>query len=273
MPLRDAGVAADRRRGLRRTACVLALLACITLVLGACGGTGGGTRKRGNDDPDKQAAEMQVKLGQGYLQQGKLEIAQEKLQRALQLDPSSVDAHTMLAVLNERISRPEQAERFYRRATELKPDGGAVNNNYGAFLCGKGRYDEAETYFQRAIADPFYKTPGDAFGNAGACAMKAGKTEVAAGYFRRALEAQPRNAVALYEMARLSYATGDNLRARAFMQRLEAVTAAEPEILELAERIETRLGDADAAKRYRQRLNDEFPDYQPVDTTEGSPSP
>lgn len=256
----------------RARICSLALLVCTAMLVSACGGPTT-TRKRAGDDPDKQAAEMQVKLGQGYLQQNKLEIAQEKLQRALELDPQSVDAHTMLAVLNERINRPEQAERFYRRAAELKPEGGAVNNNYGAFLCGKGRYDEADAFFQRAIADPFYKTPGDAYGNAGACASKAGRTEQAATYFRSALEAQPRNPVALYEMARLSYANNDNLRARAFMQRLEAVTAPEPQILELAERIELRLGDASAAKRYRERLRNEFPDYQPAGTTEGSPSP
>lgn len=249
----------------------LALFACAAFGLSACASTG--STKRKPDAPGKSEAEMQVKLGQGYLQQGKLEIAQEKLQRALQLDPSSVDAHTMLAVLNERINRPDQAEKFYRRATELKPEGGAVNNNYGAFLCGKGRYDEADTYFKRAIDDPFYTSPGDAYGNAGTCASKAGRRDQATAYFRRALEVQPKNPAALYEMARLSYDTNDNLRARAFMQRLEAVAPPEPEILALAERIELRLGDKSAAKRYRERLHQEFPDYQPVSTTEGSPSP
>ena len=78
---------------------------------------------------------------------------------------------------------------------------------------------------------------------------------------------------ALYEMARLSYAKNDNLRARAFVQRLEAVTPPEPAILELAERIESRLGDKAAAKKYRERLKQEFPDYEPVSTTEGTPSP
>lgn len=253
---------------LRDLACVLAFVA-----LAGCA-SGGGVAKNEGASAGQQAAQMQVQLGQGYLQQGKLETAQERLQRALQLDPRNVDAHTMLGVLNERINRPEIAETFYRKATELKPDGGAVNNNYGAFLCGRGRYAEADTYFQRALADPFYKTPGDAFGNAGACAAKSGNTDKAATYFRSALEAQPRNPTALYEMARISYEKSDNLRARAFMQRLEAVTPPEPAILELAERIETRLGDKAAAKKYRERLQQEFPDYQPVSTTaEGTPSP
>lgn len=248
----------------------LPLLAALSLA--ACGGTASST-KRPADAPGRSAADMQVQLGQGYLQQGKLETAQERLQRALKLDPKNVDAHTMMAVLNERIGRPEMAEKFYRSAAELKPDGGAVNNNYGAFLCGKGRYDEADVYFQRALADPFYKTPGDAYGNAGTCAAKAGQSDKALGYFRSALETQPKNAMALFEMARINYEKNDNLRARAFMQRLEAVAPPEPAILELGERIELRLGDKTAAKNYRDRLKQEFPDYEPVTTTEGSPSP
>lgn len=243
------------------------------LALAACA-SGGGTSRANDDKPQgRSAADIQVELGQGYLQKGQLETAQERLQRALRLDPKNVGAHTLLAVLNERINRPEIAEKFYRQAAELRPDGGAENNNYGAFLCGKGRYAEADTYFQRAIADPFYKRPGDAYGNAGACAAKAGQQDKALAYFRSALDTSPNNAVALYEMARISYDKNDNLRARAFLQRLEAVAPAEPAILELAERIETRLGDKAAAKKYRERLQQEFPDHEPVSSTQGSSSP
>lgn len=248
--------------------------ASLVLAIAGCASGGGGGGKRADEEPKgRSAADIQVQLGQGYLQKGQLETAQERLQRALRLDPKNVDAHTLLAVLNERINRPEIAERFYREAAELRPDGGAENNNYGAFLCGRERYAEADRYFQRALADPFYKRPGDAYGNAGACAAKAGDNDKALAYFRSALESSPNNAVALYEMARISYEKNDNLRARAFLQRLEAVAPAEPAILELAERIELRLGDKSAAKKYRDRLRQDFPDHEPVSTTEGSSSP
>lgn len=245
------------------------------LALAGCASSGGTSSGRGEGEERKgrSAADIQVELGQGYLQKGQLDTAQERLQRALRLDPKHVDAHTLMAVLNERINRPEIAERFYRQAAELRPDGGAENNNYGAFLCGKGRYAEADTYFKRALNDPFYKRPADAYGNAGACAAKAGDSVKALAYFRSALEIAPNNASALYEMARISYDKNDNLRARAFLQRLEVVAPAEPAILELAERIELRLGDKAAAKKYRERLLQEFPDHEPVTTTQGSSSP
>lgn len=220
--------------------------------------------KRTGDRPTREedAAALQVKLGQEYMLKGDLETAQAKLRRALDLDPESIDANTLLAVLNERIRRPEMAERFYRRAVELKPDDGSANNNLGAFLCAKGRYDEAEQHFGAAIDDPFYRTPAAAYANAGVCARQAGKLEAAETYLRRALELDKSSLVALGEMANISHLRGDDLRARAFIQRLEARTEPDAALLLLALKVERQLGDADAAGRYEAQLRERYPDVE-----------
>ncbi len=248
-----------------------ALSIVLAVLLTACGASTG--TPRSNVDADsRDAAALQVKLGRGYMEQGDLETAMDKLQRALQIDPRSVDAHTMLAVLNDRIRRPVQAESFYRKAVQLAPDNGEVNNNLGAFLCGTGKYQEADAYFLKAVDDPFYRSPAAALSNAGVCALKANDSVKAERYFRQVLNNQPTNATALYEMARLSHARQDDLRARAFLQRLEASSPPDPVALELGRSIETRLGDAAAARRYATRLKDEFPDYEPdAHTHESSP--
>jgi len=249
-----------------------AMILLLAAVLTACGGATQ-TPRKSVDSESKEAAELQVKLGRGYMEQGDLEIAMEKLQRALQLDPRSVDAHTLLAVLNERIGRRERAEGFYRKAERLAPDNGEVNNNLGAFLCGSGNYREADAYFVKALADPFYRSPAAALTNAGVCAGKAGDAVKAEDYFRRVLAIQPNGATALFELAKMSHARGDSLRARAFLQRLEAIAPGDPVVLDLGQRIETRLGDADAARRYADRLKNEFPDYAPDASLEGPNSP
>ncbi|MFA5684232.1 MAG: type IV pilus biogenesis/stability protein PilW [Lysobacteraceae bacterium] len=255
----------------------LALPLLMALALSACAGSsamGGPPKARQVDAERREAAVLQVKLGQGYLTEGDLGTARDKLQRALELDPGSVDAHTLMAVLNERINRPNVAESFYRRATELKPEDGAVNNNYGAFLCTGGRFAEAEPYFGRAISDPFYRTPEVAYTNAALCAIKAGFGDKAEGYLRSALDIQPRNAVALFELARIQFAKGDLLRARAFLQRYEAMTPdGDPEALDLGARIEERAGAAAAAAAYRRRLQEQFPLYVPNAENEESRSP
>lgn len=248
----------------------LVITICLALALGACGGTP--SRKEVKSDA-KEAAELQVKLGRGYMEQGELEVAMERLQRALQLDPRSVDAHTMMAVLNERINRPTEAESFYRKAERLAPENGDVNNNLGAFLCGTGRQREADGYFLKALDDPFYRSPAAALSNAGVCAMKAGDVAKAEDYFRRVLTTQPNNATALFELARMNYLKGDAMRARAFIQRLEASAPVDPVALDLGQRIETRLGDAAAARRYATRLQNEFPDYTPDVSLKDSATP
>lgn len=254
------------------------LLLPVVLALVACAGTGssgaGVPKARKVDTDAQEAAALQVKLGQGYLTEGQLETARDKLRRALELDPNSADAHTLMAVLHERINRPQLAESFYRRAAELKPEDGSTNNNVGAFLCGTGRFDEAEPYFQRALQDPFYRTPALAYTNAGVCAAKAGRHEKAETYFRQSIELEPGNAVALFELARIHLQKGDFLRARAFLQRYEAHAGqVDPEALDLGARIEDRAGDAPAAAEYRRRLQSEFPQYAPVSGDDGKTSP
>ena len=248
----------DGRSGFR----ALPALVAIAMLAGCAAD---GVAKRSAPTPEEEsnqhAASLQVKLGQGYLAQGELETARDKLQRALELDPTSVDANTVMAVLQERIGRHEVAEVHYRRAVKLKPDGGAVNNNLGTFLCGLGRYDEAQKHFAEAVKDPFYRTPTVAYANSGFCAQKQGDLALAERSLRSALELDPGNALALFELARLSLQGGDPMRARAFLQRFEAIAGVEAAALALGAEVESRLGDTDAAERYQRLLQDKFPGF------------
>lgn len=254
---------------------IAAFLFAALIALTGCASSGGADNsKLGNKNQEAEdAAALQVKLGQGYLSEGELETARDKLKRALELNPSSVDAHTLMAVLSERINRPKAAEEFYLKATKLKPEDGSVNNNYGAFLCSVGRFEEADPYFERALEDPFYRTPAVASTNAGVCAMKAGRMDRAEAFLRQSIEMEPKNAAALFELARIHLQKGDFLRARAFLQRYEAnAEVAGAEALDLGALIEEKSGNAEGAAIYRSRLARDFPQYTPATETEGKPS-
>lgn len=248
--------------------CLLAL--ALALSLAGCATTGGGARVD-EDSPTAIAAANQVQMGRAYMQRGQLQIALERLTKALELNPRSTDAHTVIAVLYEEIRRPERAETHYRRAVELKPDDGSVNNNYGQFLCRSGRFAEADARFAKAIDDPFYPTPVVVFTNAGVCAMKSGDLTAADRYLRLALETEPANPEVLLDLAQLQLAKGEPLRARAFLQRHEAVAAARPDALELGIAIESGLGNTAAVDRYRARLRTEFPDHETAPMLQGEP--
>jgi type IV pilus assembly protein PilF len=253
------------------------------VALAACSGVsdvGRGNTKRtsaSQSAPTKptkaRAVEVQIEMGRQYMDRGQYETAHDALEKALSMDPSSVDGNTLMAVLYERINRAQNAEKYYKKAVELDADDGATNNNYGAYLCRFKRYDEADGYFLRALDDPFYKTPQSALANAGTCARMAGNTAKSETYFRKALELDPKSAAALYELALISFQKKDFLRARAFIQRFESVNPPDASALDLAARIEDQLGDGTAAAKYRERLQTEFPDYEPGTVTGETNSP
>lgn len=248
------------------------------LLLAGCATTGGSGQSRSQaqasnpENPKTKAAALYTDLGQKYMAQGKLEIALENLNKALAVDSRYTDAHTVIGLLFEKIGDNAKAEEHYRRAAQLKPNSGNENNNYGAFLCKLGRFQEATPHFERAIADPFYQTPIVALTNAGTCAIKGGKYDAAERDLRGALERGPDNSEALFQMANVLYLKEDFFRARAFFQRYEAVGQVSAESLLLGRNIELRLGNATAAQEYTRRLRQSYPDSQQARSLDASSS-
>jgi type IV pilus assembly protein PilF len=226
----------------------------LAVLLAACS-----TTPNKSDEELRKAAETNTALGRQYMERGQHEVALEKLKRAVAYDKSYAPAHSMLAILYETIGETEQAGEEYRLAVKHDPQGGEVNNNYGAFLCGSGKREEAERYFLAAVEDPFYPTPEIALSNAGSCALARGDLDKAESFLRQSLERDDKLGAALLPMAEVSYRKESFLQARAFLQRFEAAGPVSQESLSLGYRIESRLGDQKAAERYRRELLERYP--------------
>lgn len=224
-------------------------------------------------DNDAVKKRVQVRDALGLATQrlvsGDLAEAEKQANRALRLDPGSVDAHTVLGVIASRRGDAARAGSHYRRAAELGPERGEALNNYGAWLCANGYPAEALVWFDRAVAAPGYGSPSAARANAGGCALKSGQRERADRDLRRALEMEPDNAYALASMAEYQYGQGRFFEARAFAERRLAAAPADASVLQLAASIEEGLGDRAAASRYQQRLRAEFPQAANAQTGEG----
>ncbi len=207
-----------------------------------------------------RAAEVNTRLGIGYLERGELQIAMEKLNTALRHDSAHVPAIVTLAMIHEEVGNTSQAERHFRQALRHAPNDGATLNSYAVFRCRQGDYADAEDLFERALRDPFYATPEVARLNAGACARRSGELEQAEEHLRRALAIDPELPGALYHLAQLYYQQDDAFRARAFLQRFEASGETEPGALLLGYRVESSLGNAGEARHYGSILEERFPD-------------
>jgi type IV pilus assembly protein PilF len=252
-------------------ALVLALAGCVTT--GNDGDLGSKLPRDSHGQDARDAARIHTELGQQYMANGDLQTAMEKLVKALQFDDSYAPAHTVMAVLDERINRPEQAEKHYRRAVQLEPDKGGPNNNLGTFLCRIGKGTEAIGYFRKALKDPFYQTPDVALTNEGICQLRMNDRAGAEASLRKALQANPQNGEALLQLATVLYLNNDAFRARAFIQRFDALGQPSAVALKLGHDIETRLGNTDAAQTYRRRLQGQFPDSEQARALDAPASP
>ena len=232
------------------------VLLVLILLITACTTSGREDELKNN----RKAAETNTYLGQGYMQREQYEIALEKLKIALAYDMTYAPAHTVLGVLYETLGDLEQAEKEYAAAVKYDASDGDVNNNYGAFLCRIGKGKGAEQYFLKAVKDLFYRTPEIAYSNAGYCALEQGDLDKADAFLRQSLGYNDELPSALISMADVSYQMNNYLRARAFLQRYGSVGAWNANSLLLGYRIESKLGDAESANRYRLKLLERFPD-------------
>ena len=213
------------------------------------------------EDQEKnvRVAETHVQLGVGYLQQGNLEVALEKLQKALDAKSDYAPAHSAIAVVYERLLKFDEADDHYREAIALDPEDGGAYNNYGVFLCNQGNAKEAEKYFLKAIETPRYPTPELAYENAGACVRKIPDMKKSEEYLEQALKLNPRLPVALFNMAEIRFEQNNYLSSRGFLQRFEAVSPHNAESLWLGILVERKLGDKNAESNYAKQLQTKFP--------------
>lgn len=247
----------------------LALAGCVTVGGNGNNNNGNGAQSSSTNIPQttkaeqrQDAARVHTELAQHYLAQGNLQDALAKLQLALKFDPNYAPAHTVIAVVYEKINNLPEAELHYRKAVELEPTKGGPNNNLGQFLCRTGKVQESIGYFRKAVADPFYATPDVALTNAGICQLQMNDTAGAEASFRDAIARNASNGDALFNLAEVLYRQGDAFRARAFIQRFDALGKPNAAALKLGYDIESRLGNTDAAQTYLRRLQSQFPDSE-----------
>lgn len=241
------------RSGLWLVALALVALqaACVSTTTG---------RPRAEPASNEDAAKQYYQLGARYFRNGTYELARDRLLRALELDPDLVIAHSTLALTYERLDNLRLAQQHYERAVKLEPNSVDARNSYAVFLCRERRFDEANEQFQRMRRIEDVNRPEIMLTNAGVCMAQKPDPVLAENYFREALEHKASYGEALLQMSLLKRTQGENLAARAFLQRYLSTNAATPSILYLAVQVERDIGDERAGRELANRLMREFPE-------------
>lgn len=228
----------------------------MSFILMACAGA------QQQQKNDLKIAESNWKLGVGYYQQGKIEAALEKLQKALKAQPDYPPAHSSIALVYQRLGNNEKAREHYETALEFEPTNGNIHNNFATLLCQTGNPLQAEKHFLKAMNSRGYRTQAQALENLGSCMMQVPDFDKAEKYLRQALKLNPKLSGALLQMVRISLEKKSYMSGRAYLQRFHEIASINPQSLLLGIKVEKKLGDKKAASDYESQLRRNFPDSE-----------
>lgn len=207
-----------------------------------------------------QASDINVQLGLAYLENGDVQRAHQKLLLAEQQSPESLQVKGAMGYFLESTGSLSSADAYYRRAITLSPKSGAAQNNYGTFLCRRGRYAEADRHFLLALQDPSYLNTAPVYENAGLCAMQIPDTEKALGYFTQAITQDPKRAISWLELGRINYQTKNYQQAQHYLDHyMQLVKEPTANALWLGAVLARNLGNQTAAGSYTLMLQTRFP--------------
>ncbi len=207
----------------------------------------------------EKASAINVQLGIGYLQQNNLEIANEKLLKALKQDPKSSSAHNAYAMLQDRLLVKDKAAYHYEKATSLDPSDSQAANNYGTFLCRNNEEAKSEKYFLRALKNPLYKTPEYAYTNAALCLLRIKQRDKAIVYLTKALAANSNFPTALAAMAKITFEDQNFKQAKIYLDQYHLVARPSAKSLWLTIQTELALGSNFDVDELAAQLQKDFP--------------
>lgn len=239
----------------------LPFLAILPVLLSGCAGSGGVSATQQMQSNAQASAKLHTELAGLYYERSQLGIALGEIEQALQTDINYAPAYNMRGLLHMALREDKEAEDDFQQSLRIDKADSEAHNNYGWFLCQRGREKESIPHFMAALKNPLYETPERAYLNAGLCSKKMGDNKDAEEFLQRALQVKPGLLQALLAMAELSFANGDYVVAKkyfaGFSEKNDNLTA---EQLWLAVRIERKVGDRNSAASYGMQLSKRFPD-------------
>ena len=211
---------------LRLLACVvfsLQLAACVTETTVV-----GSDRQIRPKTDQKEAARTRIALGINYLQRGDNAQAKFNLEKAKSLAPELAEVHNAMAYYYQQVAEFEAAENSYKTAIELEPNNADSYNNYGAFLCQRGKYQQAEQLLLQAISRPGYIRAADSYENIALCRLEQKDFVQAKTYLDLSIKHNASRPSALFNLASVNYAMADLPAAQVLLDRMQTASQVSP---------------------------------------------
>lgn len=239
----------------------LFLVSALMAALGGCVTETSYIGKDGvREGVDRQtAAKTRLSLGLRYLNKGDMTQAKVNLERAAEFDPDNPDIPLARAYYFQKVGDMKSAEASYQTLLSKNPNSADGHNNYGAFLCAQKRYADADSHFQKALAQPNYVRMDDTYENMALCAVQSGHLQKAAQYYDLALGYSPMRGNLLLSAAELALKQNDSAKATGYMQRYNQSSKPNAQSLWLNVELAQQRGELAQLHKYGRELVQQFP--------------
>lgn len=212
------------------------------------------------DSESLQRARAFTNLAGAYYARAQYKIALDELRKAIIADSRYGPAYDVYGLIYMDLEEDSLAEENFRRAIELDRNDSEARNNYGWFLCTRGRYQEGLEQFSAALRNPLYTRPEQAMTNAGLCAEKSGDLMLAEANLVKSLKLQPDNPNTILKLAALNFRQDRLPDAQRLLERYAELAPPTAESLWLGVRLERKLGNRSQEAAYGLQLRKNFPD-------------
>lgn len=238
------------------------ILLAAALLVGCAGQPAGesGVANTQVDSENRQRARAFTDLANAYFARAQYKVALDELRKAIIADNRFGPAYNTYGLIYMELAEDKLAEENFRRAIGLDRSDSMTRNNYGWFLCTRGRYDDGLEQFSIALRNPLYAYPEQAMANAGLCAERKGDLALAEANFLKSLKLQPDNPNTILKLAGLHFRKGQLSETQRLLARHAELAPPTSESLWLGVRLERKLGDRAQEAAYGLQLRRRFPD-------------
>jgi len=232
----------------------LGLSACITV-----------TESRFSKKADaNKAAEAYVALGVAYMTQHNMAMARQKLDRALELEPDNVSAHSAIATYWLERGEESLAVKEFEIALDLDDEHSPSNFHYGRYLMVYKRDAKACEYLSLAASDVNYSARSLANESLGKCWLTQENNSKAIDAFEKAWTLNSDSSVASFNLSKIYFKRKRVDIALRWFKRLENSFKAgslnhSAATLKLGWRLAKASGNKSSAANYAFKLKKRFP--------------